>query len=310
MHNIKKSREVADKYYQLATQCELDGLYEEADLGYKAAAAIDVADIELQQGWGGAFNGQVARRDLVQKIIQNWKPLTIIETGTFRGISTQWLAETTSTPIYTSEINKRFFYQARQRLEQFKNVYPVLKDSRTFIKEFVGTEISQNRTFFYLDAHWNEDLPLREELSIIFDNFKHPCVMIDDFRVPFDFGYSYDDYGIGKTLALEILEGLLSTDVQVAFPNTPSVLESGARRGCVVLMRNDSKDDIYSTNLVRFGDARDWRIEESVGLRTESLERLEQINLLNARIAELEYHCSERMNQIEILTEMVRKVRK
>lgn len=307
MEDITKLRKAADSYSQIAEQLELEGLSREADFGFQAAASIDIADAELQQGWGGAFNGQVARRELVQKIIQLWNPSAIVETGTFRGITTEWLAEITSIPIYTSEINKRFFFQAQRRLERFKNVHPVLKDSREFIRHFVGTEVLQMRTLFYLDAHWQDDLPLREEISIIFEHFKHPCVIVDDFRVPFDLGYSYDDYGKGKTLSLEILEGLLSPEIQIAFPSTPSTSESGARRGCIILMRNNSKDEIASTNLVRFGDTRDWRITESEAM----LEILgSDINTLKLRIAELEFHCSERMKQINTLTSMVHKLQK
>ena len=53
--------------------------------------------------------------------------------------------------------------------------------------------------FIYLDAHWEEDLPLAEELAVIARATTRCIVMIDDFQVPGD-GYAYDNYGPGKAL--------------------------------------------------------------------------------------------------------------
>ena len=60
-------------------------------------------------------------------------------------------------------------------------------------------------TLFYLDAHWHEYLPLRDELEIALGQFANAVVLIDDFQVPDDPGYGFDDYGPGKTLNLEYL---------------------------------------------------------------------------------------------------------
>jgi hypothetical protein len=54
--------------------------------------------------------------------------------------------------------------------------------------------------FFHLDAHWEGDLPLQEEIEIILGRFPNFLIMIDDFRVPGDSGYGFDDYGRGKML--------------------------------------------------------------------------------------------------------------
>jgi len=328
MNEFNKSREAADRYANLAERLQAEGLLKEAELGFEAAALIDSADSQLQLGWGGPFNGQKARCELIKKIIQMWEPAAVVETGTFRGITTEWLADITTCPIYTCEKNKRYFLQARRRLENKKNVHISLEDSRKFISKLAGTELAQKRVLFYLDAHWEQDLPLREEITLIFNSFEHPCVVVDDFRVPFDTGYSYDDYGKGKVLSLEILEGLLTPEIQVAFPSTPSALDSGARRGALVLMRKDSTDLIASTNLIRVGDPRDWRVSEleiDVDLKQLQIEALKsrvaemdwhlkegikQIEMLTSRITELDWHCEERMKQITELTAIINKSRK
>ncbi len=297
MKDITKSREAADSYAELAERLQREGLLKEAEFGFEAAASIDLADAELQDSWGGPFNGQIARRDLVQKIIQAWDPAAVVETGTFRGSTTEWLAEITSIPIYTCEKNIRFFLQSRQRLAKWPSVHIALQDSRDFIRQIAGTDVAQKKVLFYLDAHWEQDLPLREEISIIFQSFKLPCVIVDDFKIPFDSGYSFDDYGPGKVLSLEILEGLLSPEIQIAFPSTPSESDTGARRGAIILMRKESSDVIASTNLVRLGDPRDWRITELEKLCSDYVNKVQK----------LQYHADDRMRQIDELTKLLKE---
>jgi hypothetical protein len=90
--------------------------------------------------------------------------------------------------------------------------------------------------FVYLDAHWNDDLPLAEELEIVFGACPNAIVMIDDFQVPFDDGYGYDDYGTGRSLTAELVEPTIAAhSLQVFYPSTPSLQETGARRGCAVI---------------------------------------------------------------------------
>ena len=65
--------------------------------------------------------------------------------------------------------------------------------------------------------------------------------MIDDFQVPDDDGYGYDDYGMGKVLTREYIAPAVSQFQLVEFyPTTPSVAESGLRRGCIVVARDPS----------------------------------------------------------------------
>jgi hypothetical protein len=63
------------------------------------------------------------------------------------------------------------------------------------------------------------------------------CILIDDFNVPGDEGYAYDDYGQGFALDVRLLSGLPLEDVFLFFPRISSVEETGRRRGWVVLAR-------------------------------------------------------------------------
>ncbi len=63
-------------------------------------------------------------------------------------------------------------------------------------------------------------------------------VVIDDFRVPDDEGYRFDDYGPGKALTWDYVGPIAERyGATAAYPATPSAEETGARRGCVVLAR-------------------------------------------------------------------------
>ncbi len=62
--------------------------------------------------------------------------------------------------------------------------------------------------------------------------------LIDDFKVPNDEGYGFDDYGEGATLSLDYLLPLEDLGVVPYFPGSPSSLETGVCHGCVVLARH------------------------------------------------------------------------
>jgi hypothetical protein len=92
--------------------------------------------------------------------------------------------------------------------------------------------------FFYLDAHWGEDLPLREEIEIIFGNCPRAVVMVDDFKVPDDDGYRYDSYKNGESLTMDLLDPLSSLGLTFYFPSLRSELETGGKRGCAVIAQS------------------------------------------------------------------------
>ena len=91
---------------------------------------------------------------------------------------------------------------------------------------------------FLPDAHWNDDLPLAEELEIVFSHNSNAVVMVDDFRVPGDSGYGYDDYGPSKSLQQSYISPVLEAhNLAALYPTLPSEDETGLKRGCVVLAR-------------------------------------------------------------------------
>jgi hypothetical protein len=194
---------------------------------------------EQRNPWGGPFNDQKARQDMFLSIVATIKPVAIVETGTYRGVSTEFMAKT-GLPVHTIEGALRPFGFAWRRLRRIPNVRMMFSDSRRGLVKLakgpLKDELSQP-LFFYLDAHWNDDLPLADELEIIFSRCSDAVVMIDDFRVPDDEGYNYDDYGPGKVLSPDYIRPYVEKFGLVElYPSTPSSKESGNwRRGCAVL---------------------------------------------------------------------------
>jgi hypothetical protein len=205
----------------------------------------------LGAGWG-PFNGQTARQALFVEIITRTRPHAIVETGTFLGVTTELMSQT-ELPVFTIESNPRNYGFVRARFWRRPNVTLLHGDSRIGLRRlFDGAlrPLSGLTIFFYLDAHWNDDLPLAEEIDTIFSRCPMAVVMIDDFEVPSDAGYGFDDYGPGKALVLGYIRpAILAHQLRAFYPSTPSAADYPStpmaaaglavpgrlRRGCVVL---------------------------------------------------------------------------
>jgi len=185
------------------------------------------------------FNGKLARKMLFRALTQRIRFDSVIETGTWVGNTAAFMAQTSGLPVFTTEIERRFHFLARSRLAGIGGITFELGDSRAFLRALGASEAAGKTPFVYLDAHWYQDLPLVEELDIIAEHWRQFVIMIDDFQVPGDAGYSYDRYG-GVALSLEYIRAALERHALAAyFPATPSAQETGARGGCIVLARRE-----------------------------------------------------------------------
>ena len=200
------------------------------------AAAIDYLRPALRHSWGSALNGQRHRQDIVRELVWRIPFDVVVETGTFRGSSCEFLAQVTGKPVHTVEAEPRFHGFARRRLMGYPDVEVSLGDSRAFLARLAADSSTTDATgLFYLEAHWHEDLPLVEELEIISAAWQRAVIMIDDFEVPGDPGYGFDDYGPGKSLTASTLPEAALAGWGRYYPSLPASAETGARRGCIVL---------------------------------------------------------------------------
>jgi len=193
------------------------------------------------------FNGQAGRKRVFEEIRRAFVFDVMIETGTYLGNTTAYMAETSGLRVITCEVDKRFYTVAKTRLSDFDNIQFYLGDSRGFLNYLVDSGMGNKTSFFYLDAHWYADLPLQEEIVLIAANWNRFCILIDDFRVPGDEGYGYDSYSSGESLELDLIQDSIARfGLGTFFPATPSSNENGSRRGCIVLTSPDMTSSITS----------------------------------------------------------------
>jgi len=184
--------------------------------------------------WGGPFNGQRARQQLFRDLVSAFDFRVVVETGSHRGATTAFLREASRAVVHTTEVAPRLQGYCRARFLFDPRVRVHACDSRRMLARLLP-RLTRNSSpvFFYLDAHWQQDLPLRDECALILRHRVPAVIMIDDFEVPGDLGYGCDDYGAGRRLCLDYLSPLKGWNA--FFPSTPSEQETGSRRGCVVL---------------------------------------------------------------------------
>jgi hypothetical protein len=206
-----------------------------AKVSPRGAALVDWTMADKHSAWGGPMNGQIARQRLVRDLVCVTRPQAVVETGTHRGTTTQFLAYVTGGPVFTVESDERFYHFAERRLRALPNCHLSFGDSRTFLKQLALTDACpKERVLFYLDAHWQEDLPLPQELEVITEHWADPLILIDDFQVPHDSGYGFDDYGPGKRLTADDVPPL--PGMRLLSPTIPSGEETGGRRGCCLIV--------------------------------------------------------------------------
>jgi len=225
-------------------------------LGQTVLGWLDfIRNPNMPASWGGPFNGQKFRQRIFFDLLYCFPIKAIVETGTYRGTTTALFAAT-SLPVYTTEFHSRYFSYSRLHFMFNRNAIRLYKsDSRSFLHR-LGDDpsVPKKDVFFYLDAHWGADLPLRDELEIIFSKWESPIVMIDDFCVP-DSGYGFDDYGPQKALNLRYINPAVSANrLSVFFPAADASAETGSKRGSVVLCGEMSgvKIDEKIKTLVRY----------------------------------------------------------
>jgi hypothetical protein len=200
---------------------------------------------------GAGFNGQRLRKAIVGDLFERCGFTLAVETGAHCGDTAGYLATEYGVTVHSCEITPRYFHVASHLLRDVEGVQIHNLDSRELLRK-LSTAHQGQPTFLYLDAHWYEDLPLAEELEIVARNWENWVAVVDDFEVPDDDGYGFDDYGPGKRLNLEYLAPVLRRHRLSAFaPAEPSTKETGARRGCLVTCASRMAPTVAASPLLR-----------------------------------------------------------
>lgn len=186
-----------------------------------------------------ALNGMRHRQKAVEAILKAIDPALVVETGTYKAHTTRWLAAR-ARRVVTIELNPEFHRAALATTRDLANVSCLVGSSDDVFASGALPIGPGDRVVFYLDAHWNEHLPLRAELAWIRANVPNAVVVIDDFKVEGDPGYGFDDYGdVTGRLTLDYIRPAIGNAFRGWFPAARSEAETGKRRGWIVLARGD-----------------------------------------------------------------------
>jgi hypothetical protein len=125
--------------------------------------------------------------------------------------------------MYSVEFNPDFYRNAKAVFASNPNIILKNQSSQRFLQESIDSGVlsRDDRCFFFLDAHWEEYWPLRDELTQI---LKLPrfVVAIDDFAVPGHPEFSFDSY---KNIACNwdyVKDLFKDKDVSVYYPFKPN----------------------------------------------------------------------------------------
>jgi hypothetical protein len=128
------------------------------------------------------FNGDTFITQEFLKLKEQFSITCAVETGTNLGETTYWLAENFNN-VFTMEINENYLELSKKNCIDMKNINFLLGDSSLLIKDVIDI-IKNERTIFFLDAHWGDYCPTPAELTEIKKMIIKPVIVIHDFHVP------------------------------------------------------------------------------------------------------------------------------
>lgn len=183
------------------------------------------------------MNGQRNRLRTTILLCDLFEPDYVIESGSFLGTTTQYLSILARVKTYSIEINQDFSRVAKTRLSEdiSRNRVEIIDgDSATQLPIILeGIDSKDSCILAYLDAHWLEHIPLREELQSLLDWGGDFIAIIDDFYIPTDQGYGYDLY---KNHRVDVTHVPISDQISIWIPSESSTEESGAKRGTAYIV--------------------------------------------------------------------------
>lgn len=174
------------------------------------------------------MNNEPFRQYLVYRLFRHFECSSFIETGTFLGRTTQFAAKVLGAKqVHTCELNPQHYRISRVALAFCPQVNGHLCSSPEFLRGLDAERDGGPIPFIYLDAHWYEYLPLKDELRIVAGKWRRAVIAIDDFANPLHPSMTFDECKgevINEKMAVSALSEVRS-DYRIFYPNyTPSDL--------------------------------------------------------------------------------------
>jgi predicted O-methyltransferase YrrM len=185
------------------------------------------------------FNGQWLRTAYLLWLYRELNCTSFLETGTRYGYTSITAQRLLGGPVYSVELMRDNYLHAAllARLVLGFNQQPHLHlgDSRKTLREWLSSALPGKCPMIYLDAHFYEDHPLAEEVRLAVQR-GNCVVVIDDFQVPHDAGFGWDNKQ-GVSVDFKAIEKEVPPDrVRVLYPAYQSQIETGGKRGACILL--------------------------------------------------------------------------
>lgn len=174
------------------------------------------------------FNGDIFLARHIALLIAKYSIKTVVETGTYKGSTSYWLAAHASI-VHTIEISPLLSKQAAIKCKNRKNILFHTGNSPVVLTSFIHTLNAP--ILYFLDAHWNAYWPLLDELDVIAKANNRNCVLVlHDAYVPgTTFGYdSYNGQRLDLAYVSDKLDLIYGKNKWVYSYNTQA---TGAKRG-------------------------------------------------------------------------------
>ncbi|GAA4626824.1 hypothetical protein GCM10023196_036650 [Actinoallomurus vinaceus] len=185
---------------------------------------------------GGPFGFDIHLALLFDDIVAVYRPSAIVETGSYLGDTTAYLANAyPSLPVITCDVDPSHAGYTAARLRHADNVAVHHADSPTVVAE---ASREHAPAVYFLDAHWGEQWPLARELAELANGPGPAVAVIHDFDIGYP-GFGYDVYD-GVPCGPGILTGVPGLP-DVYFTSNPEAtyplpcLQTGRRTGVGVI---------------------------------------------------------------------------
>jgi hypothetical protein len=141
-----------------------------------------------------SFNSDPVVQKEISRLRNTFNIKCAIETGTYNGETTKFLGETFE-EVYSVEITDFYYQESKKNCSHLDNVQIYKDSSEIFLRTMLPVLEKKFDTFlFYLDAHWENYWPLKDELIEISKYLKNRAIIvIDDFFVP-NRNFQFDSY--------------------------------------------------------------------------------------------------------------------
>lgn len=168
-----------------------------------------------------------SKRTKIKNIGKQHNIFTVIETGTYLGLSTLYFSKKFK-DVYTIELDSKLFLTAKHKLGKYRNIHIELGSSDEKLP-IILSKIKEP-VLFFLDAHASggittsgiEPSPIKRELKVIekFNMITKSVIIIDDAQ-GFDGTNSYPtfEYVANWATKLNMSEPIMDNNMIVITPN-------------------------------------------------------------------------------------------